>query len=60
MALGGVISETLQALLLPRRLIPIVLVCLPLLAAQGSLSEDPLAMVDTEFDSKIHRDPFLE
>jgi uncharacterized protein YjeT (DUF2065 family) len=44
MAHGGVVSETLRALLLPRRLIPIVLVCLPLLAAQGSLSEDPLAI----------------
>lgn len=44
MALGGVISETVKALLLPRRLIPITLVCLPLLAAQGSLSEDPLAI----------------
>jgi two-component system, LytTR family, sensor histidine kinase AlgZ len=44
MALGGVVSETVKALLLPRRLIPIVLVCLPMLAAQGSLSEDPRAI----------------
>src|SRR5688572_24216982 len=44
MAQGGIVSETVKALLLPRRLIPIVLVCLPLVAAQGSLSEDPLAI----------------
>jgi signal transduction histidine kinase len=36
--------ETLAALLAPRRLIPIVLVCLPLVAAQGRFSGDPMAV----------------
>ncbi|HXU80824.1 MAG TPA: sensor histidine kinase, partial [Polyangia bacterium] len=36
--------ETLAALMAPRRLIPIVLVCLPLVAAQGRFSGDPMAV----------------
>jgi two-component system sensor histidine kinase AlgZ len=40
----GLYVETLRALLRPRRLLPIVLVCAPLVAAQGSFSKDPLAV----------------
>jgi len=38
------LRDTLSALSAPRRLIPILLVCLPLCAAQSSLSRDPLAL----------------
>lgn len=40
----GIVRDTLQALVLPRRLVPILLVCAPLVAAQGSFSRDPLAV----------------
>jgi two-component system, LytTR family, sensor histidine kinase AlgZ len=40
----GVVRDTLEALALPRRLVPILLVCAPLVAAQGSFSADPLAV----------------
>jgi len=36
--------ETLAALMAPRRLLPIALVCLPLVAAQGRFSGDPMAV----------------
>jgi len=36
--------ETLAALMAPRRLVPIALVCLPLVAAQGRFSGDPMAV----------------
>jgi signal transduction histidine kinase len=36
--------ETVAALAQPRRLLPILLVCVPLVVAQGSLSRDPLAV----------------
>lgn len=35
---GTIIRETLAGLFAPRRLVPILLVCLPMLAAQGSFS----------------------
>lgn len=40
----SLLRHTLLALLAPRRLIPIALVAVPLVAAQHSLSRDPLAM----------------
>lgn len=40
----GIVRNTLHALVLPRRLVPILLVCAPLVAAQGSFSADPLAV----------------
>jgi hypothetical protein len=40
----SLLRHTLLALTAPRRLIPIVLVAVPLVAAQHSLSRDPLAM----------------
>ena len=40
---AGLFSDTLAALRAPRRLIPILLVSAPLVAAQASLSRDPLA-----------------
>jgi signal transduction histidine kinase len=40
----GLVHQTVRALLTPRRLVPILLVCAPLVAAQGSLSRDPLAV----------------
>jgi hypothetical protein len=40
----SIIRVTLRALLEPRRLLPIVLVSASLVAAQGSLSHDPLAI----------------
>jgi signal transduction histidine kinase len=36
--------ETLTALVAPRRLVPIALVCAPLIAAQGRFSGDPMAV----------------
>jgi two-component system sensor histidine kinase AlgZ len=45
MMLGrGVFVSTWRALVEPRRLVPILLVCVPLVAAQGSFSRDPLAV----------------
>lgn len=41
---GSMVRETLKALLLPKRLLPIVLVCIPLIVAQGSFSRDRLAI----------------
>ncbi|WP_257452977.1 sensor histidine kinase [Archangium lipolyticum] len=40
---GSIVRATLKALLVPRRLIPIVLVCLPLVAAQARFSEQSMA-----------------
>jgi len=40
----GLLRDTLRALGAPRRLVPILLVSLPLCAAQQSLSRDPLAL----------------
>ena len=40
----GLLVDTLRALGGPRRLLPILLVSIPLVAAQHSLSRDPLAM----------------
>ena len=40
----SLLRHTLRALTTPRRLVPLVLVCVPLVAAQHSLSRDPLAM----------------
>lgn len=40
----SLLRHTLAALTAPRRLVPLVLVCVPLVAAQHSLSRDPLAM----------------
>ena len=40
----GTIGETLRALAAPRRSIPILLVSIPMVAAQASLSNDPLAV----------------
>jgi len=40
----SVVRDTLRALLLPRRLLPILLVTVPLVAAQGTFSRDPLAI----------------
>lgn len=40
----SLLRHTLAALTAPRRLIPILLVSVPLIAAQDSLSRDPLAM----------------
>ncbi len=40
----SLLRHTLLALTTPRRLVPIVLVSVPLVAAQGSLSRDPMAM----------------
>lgn len=40
----SIVRETLLALVLPRRLLPILLVCVPLVAAQGTLSRDGLAI----------------
>jgi two-component system sensor histidine kinase AlgZ len=36
-------KETLTALMVPRRLLPIALVCVPLVVAQGRFSADPMA-----------------
>lgn len=44
MASNSIIRETLRALMLPRRLVPIVLVCVPLVIAQGSFSKNRLAI----------------
>lgn len=41
---NSVVRATLLALLTPRRLIPIVAVCAPLVGAQGHFSGDPLAV----------------
>jgi hypothetical protein len=41
---GGVFSSTLRALLEARRLLPILLVCIPLVVAQGTFSHDLLAV----------------
>ncbi len=43
-ARAGLLGETIAALSTPRRLIPIVVVCAPLVAAQRSLSRDPMAL----------------
>src|SRR5580704_6434277 len=40
----GLFVGTWRALVEPRRLVPILLVCVPLVAAQGSFSRDPLAV----------------
>jgi two-component system, LytTR family, sensor histidine kinase AlgZ len=40
----SIIRSTLRALLEPRRLLPILLVCVSLVVAQGSFSSDPLAV----------------
>jgi two-component system, LytTR family, sensor histidine kinase AlgZ len=40
----SLLRHTLAALTTPRRTIPILLVCAPMVAAQRSLSRDPLAM----------------
>ncbi|MCA9695473.1 MAG: histidine kinase [Myxococcales bacterium] len=40
----GLLEETIAALVAPRRLIPIVLVCTPLVVAQRSFSRDPMAL----------------
>jgi hypothetical protein len=40
----SILKETLRALVLPKRIVPVGLVCLPLLGAQHSYSEDPLAV----------------
>jgi hypothetical protein len=39
-----IVRETLRALFAPRRLVPILLVCVPLLVAQDRFSDDPLAV----------------
>lgn len=39
-----VFRATWRALTLPRRLVPILLVCVPLIVAQGRFSRDPMAM----------------
>lgn len=41
---SSIIRATTRALLAPRRLIPILFVCIPLVAAQGTYSEDRLAV----------------
>jgi len=41
---AGLFRDTLAALGAPRRLIPILLVCAPLVAAQHSFSRDPVAL----------------
>ena len=41
---NSVVRATLLALLTPRRLIPILVVCAPLVAAQSRFSSDPLAI----------------
>ena len=38
------LRDTLAALVVPRRLVPILLVCVPLLAAQRSFSDDAMAL----------------
>ena len=38
----ALVAETVRALLAPRRLIPILVVCLPLLVAQGAWGNEPL------------------
>ena len=40
---GSIVRATLKALFVPRRLIPIVLVCLPLVAAQARFSHQAMA-----------------
>jgi len=40
----AVVRSTLRSLLPPRRLLPILLVCVPMVAIQGSYSRDPLAV----------------
>jgi len=40
----SVVRSTLAALIQPKRLVPILIVCLPLLWAQASWSRDPLAL----------------
>src|SRR5689334_2991956 len=41
---ASLVRSTLRSLAAPRRLIPIVLVCLPLVTIQGSYSRDRLAV----------------
>ncbi|MBF5041953.1 sensor histidine kinase [Aggregicoccus sp. 17bor-14] len=41
---GSLVRSTVRALLEPRRLAPILLVCAPMVAAQSRYSEDPLAV----------------
>ena len=41
---NSVVRATLLALLTPRRLIPILVVCAPLVAAQGRFSAEPLGV----------------
>jgi hypothetical protein len=42
--LGRVFATTIEALVAPRRLVPITIVILPLLYLQGSYSRDPMAL----------------
>src|SRR5215472_494669 len=44
MASRSIVRETLSALVLPKRLLPILLVCIPLLVAQATLSRPRLAL----------------
>lgn len=41
---GSIVRATLKALLAPRRLVPAVLLCAPLVAAQGHFSQERLAV----------------
>ncbi len=40
----SVVRATWRGLLMPRRLLPILVVCVPMVAAQGTYSRDPLAV----------------
>jgi len=44
MSEASIVRSTVRALLEPRRLIPVTIVCAPLVFAQGSYSRDPLAI----------------
>jgi len=46
MSARSTVRETTRALLAPRRLVPVLLVAIPLVIAQGRFSDDRLAVVD--------------
>src|SRR5262245_8020137 len=41
---SSLVRSTVRALVAPRRLLPVLLICAPMLAAQGAYSRDPLAL----------------